>query len=525
MAEISVIESRFQKAKADRAEYDTYMDTGFRYSVPQRRIYLETQNKMRPNPEIYDSTAVIGVQKFASKLQSMLVPTMQTWMKFKDGNDYDSKDQAYADRQSQYDKDTKIFFDELKMSNFDIQVAESFQDLAVTTGALLINPSPLGSPNAVTYKAIPIYQLYVENPDDGLIRNVWRQHTMRIDEIEMTYVTATLSARHKEELLKNPNATVEVTESCIYDYKTNTYDVDVVDMKSKHYFKQIVEDESPWVVFRENVVAGSVMGFGRVMRVLPDIQMLNKVKQLMVQGGSMAISGTFTAHDDGVLNPYNVRLRAGAVIPVNSNDSQNPSIRRLDTPTNFDWGNMEIAQLQETINTILLSNPFGSIDSAPVRSATEIASRNKDLFDTMASSFGRMQVEFIHPVIRRTTYLLKKAGRIGDHVVLNGKETSVDFISPLTRLQQSADVENVLEWLAILGSYGEETLQLGANMDAVPAWLAEQYSIPQVLVKTQEAQGEAVSAKAEMDVLAQGGGIAPPELGEVSVGGLDPSVA
>jgi len=382
--------------------------------------------------------------------------------------------------------------------------------------------------NSVNFKAVPIYQLYVENPSDGQIRNVWREHEVRLDSVEMDYPEAKLSQRHKEELKKDPNAKVMITESCIYNFKDATYDIDVVDMKSKWYFIESVTPSSPWVVFRENVVAGSVMGFGRVMRVLPDIKMLNKIKQLLVKGGSMAISGTFTAHDDGVLNPYNVRLRAGGVIPVNTNDNQNPSIKRLDTPVNFDWGSMEVADLQATINTMLLSDPFGSIESAPVRSATEIASRNKDLFETMSSSFGRMQVEFVAPVIKRVTYLMQEAGKLGDNVKLDGKTTSYDFISPLSRLQQSADIENVLEWLSILGSYGEETLQLGANMEAVPAWLAEKYSIPQELVKTKEGQGEAVSAQNAMNAQAQGGGIAPPELSEVGVntptGGLEPSV-
>jgi len=255
--------------------------------------------------------------------------------------------------------------------------------------------------------------------------------------------------------------------------------------------------------------------------------MVNKIKQLTIQGGSIAVSGTFTAHDDGVLNPYNVRLRAGGVIPVNSNDPRNPSIARLDTPTNFDWGNMEIADLRATINDMLLSNPYGSIEATPVRSATEIAARNRELFDSVSSSFGRMQTEFIAPVIKRSVYLMQKAGRIRDDFVLDGKDASYDFVSPLTRLQQSADIENVLEWLSILGTFGEETLQLSANMDKVPAWLADQYSIPQELVKTAEQQQKTVETGMAMGMGGeQADPLAPPDtsggVGVASAGGLEP---
>lgn len=532
MAEIKEIKERLQEARNARAEVDTYLDTAFRYCNPQRRVYLEAQNKMKPNPEIYDSTAVIGVQRFATKLQSMLVPSVQTWMKLKAGTDYEDADEGEASElQLQYDKDTDAFFTELKHSNFDTQVSESFQDLAVTTGALLINPAPIGSHSCIQFKAVPISELFIESPSDGVVRTVFREHKIRLDNITTMYVGAKLSPKHEEMLRRNVNETIVVSESCIYRDLTALSEIDVVDLKTSWSFLSNVEEVSPWVVFRENVVTGSAMGFGRVLRVLPDIKTVNKLKQLILQSGSIAVSGTFTAHDDGVLNPYNVRLRAGAVIPVNSNDNRNPSIARLDTPTNFDWGAIEIASLQATINDMLLSNPYGSIENTPVRSATEIASRNRELFDSVSSSFGRMQTEFVAPVIKRCVYVMQNAGRLREDIKLDGRTSSYDFVSPLTRLQQSADIENVLEWLSVVGTFGEETLQLSANMDKVPAWLGEQYSIPQELIKTQQEQQATVETGLEMEAMAQGagGGMAVPELsGGIgvasagSVGGLDP---
>jgi hypothetical protein len=283
-------------------------------------------------------------------------------------------------------------------------------------------------------------------------------------------------------------------------------------------------------VFRENVVPGTALGFGRVLRVLPDIKTLNKVVELTLKGGAIAVSGTFTAHDDGVLNPYNVRLRPGGVIPVNTNDPRNPSIARLDTPTSFDWANLEIQQLQARINDVLLSNPYGSIEQTPVRTATEIAARNSDLFDSVSSSFGRMQTEFVGPVIKRVTAILQKAGRLPEDIVLDGRVTSFKFVSPLTRLQQSADIENVLEWLSVVGTLGEEVTNITVKMEDVPRWLARQYAVPMELVRTQnEAQqaGESVVAAQQPQVDASGqpiaGGVNPQDIGGgvATPGGLE----
>ncbi len=526
------IEQRFKKARDDRSQYDNYIDTAFRYSVPQRRIYLEASNKMKPNPEIYDSTAVVGTQRFATKLQSMLVPTAQTWMKFENGSATKGNDDANT-RQLQLDDDTETFFDELKHSNFDTQVAEAFQDLAVTTGAILVQPSPIGSHSAVTFKAVPITELYVETPSNGAINTAWRVYKIRVADIESTYPGAKLTEKMQAELSKDPNYIIDITESVIFRVKENQYDVDICYMKEDAFLRQTVEDTSPWVIFRENVVPGASLGFGRILRVLPDIKMVNKIKELVIKGGSIAVGGTFTAHDDGVLNPYNVRLRPGGVIPVNSNDARNPSISRLDTPTNFDWATIEIQSLQATINDVLLSNPYGSIEQTPVRSATEIASRNKDLFDSVSSSFGRMQVEFVAPMIKRVLSVLQKAGRIREDLVLDGRDVSFNFVSPLTRLQQSADIENVLEWLSIVGTMGEEVTQLTVKIEDVPKWLAEQYSVPMELVRTKEESktaGKALQDEAQgpggvgPDGQPLAGGMAQQEIGGgvASPGGLDP---
>ena len=513
--ELERIKQRHSAAVADRQQYDSYIDTAFRYSVPQRRIYLEAQNKLRPNPEIYDDTAVIGVQKFATKMQSMLVPSAQKWMRLEPGSDIPEEEQVNA--QLKYDAQTTIFFEELEKSNFDMQVSESFQDLAITTGALIINPAPIGADSSITYKSIPINELSFEESDDGIIRNVWRQFDMRIIAITESYPEAKISELHKKAIEVDPTKSITIVESTIYDQKTRQSQVVLYEPSTNHIFLERLEDVGAIVVFRENVVSGAAFGFGRVLRVLPSIKTVNKIKELTLQGGSMAISGTFTAHDDGVLNPYNVRLRPGVTIPVNSNDTRNPSIARLDTPTNFDWSAFEVNDLRATINESLMSDPYGAINETPVRTATEIAARNSEIFHSVSSSLGRMQREFIAPVIKRTIYLLQKAGKL-EEFALDGLEVKYKYISPLAKLQASADVENVLEWLGIVGTMGEEVTQLTVQMEAVPAWLGKQYGVPQELMRSPEQAAEVVEADEakQMEQMAAtdglAGGIAPQEL-------------
>ena len=499
-AKLEELKNRLKKAKADRHQYDNYIDTGYKFAIPQRRIYLEAQNKLAPNPEIYDDTAVIGVQRFASKLQSMLVPSQQEWMKLGAGSDI--PEEEHEGMQKEYDDQTKVFFRELAHSNFDTQIAESFQDLAVSTGALLINPAPLGSHSNVHFQAVPINEFYPENSPGEPLKNIFREHKIKIAQINAFYPTAKLSSQHEQALTKDPLAEITVVEATIYCVKEDQFTITLFDPATNHLFLERKEKTSPWVVFREHVVAGASMGFGRIMRLLPTIKSVNKVVELTLKGGAMAVAGTFTASDDGVLNPYNVRLRPGGVIPVMSNDVRSPSIARLDTPTSYDWSAMLVEDMRAKINETLLANPYGQIDKTPVRSATEIASRKQDLFDSVSSSFGRMQTELVSPLIKRVAYILAEAG-VMEPFEINGRETTFKFISPLSRLQQSADVENVIEWISMVASMGPELMETTVKMEDVPSWLGKQYGVPQELMRTKDEMQDVVKGAQELQDEAQ----------------------
>ena len=71
------------------------------------------------------------------------------------------------------------------------------------------------------------------------------------------------------------------------------------------------------------------------MQLLPDIKTLNKIVEFNLRNAALSISGIYTAADDGVINPYSVKLAPGAIIPVGSNDTRNPSLMPLNRSGDF----------------------------------------------------------------------------------------------------------------------------------------------------------------------------------------------
>ena len=72
---------------------------------------------------------------------------------------------------------------------------------------------------------------------------------------------------------------------------------------------------SPFISFRWLKGAGEIYGRSPVMTALPDIKTVNKVVELVLKNASISVTGIWQADDDGVLNPANIQLVPGSIIP------------------------------------------------------------------------------------------------------------------------------------------------------------------------------------------------------------------
>jgi hypothetical protein len=270
----------------------------------------------------------------------------------------------------------------------------------------------------------------------------------------------------------------------------------VIDRASDHIVFAQSFEVSPWVVFREYVVPGEVLGRGRVMQVLPDVKTANKVVEYTLRNAALSISGVYTATDDGVINPYNVRLEPGTILPVGSNDSSNPSLRPLARAGDVNMAVLVLNDLRNNINKALFAEPFGEIDQ-PVHSATEMALRNQELVQNSGSAFGRMQTEFVEKIIKRTVSILKSTGKIPPFNV-DGKEVTIKHTSPLARAQDQDDLVALNQYLATVAQLGPEILNLAVKTEDMPAWIAKRLGVEQKLIRDEAEKAQIKEQMAQM---------------------------
>ena len=86
---------KYQKAKAFRENWVPLFEECYEYALPQRESFYYEEAGQRRDEKIFDETAVVGVQEFASRLQSGIVPNFARCADLMSGSEV-PKDQREA---------------------------------------------------------------------------------------------------------------------------------------------------------------------------------------------------------------------------------------------------------------------------------------------------------------------------------------------------------------------------------------------------------------------------------------------
>ena len=177
----------------------------YEYALPQREsFYSETPGERRDD-KIFDETAVVGVQEFASRLQSGIVPNFARWADLMSGSEVPKDQREEID--NQLDDVTDYVFEVLQNSNFSQEVHESFMDLAVGTGILCVEEGDAINP--INFSAIPLPHVVLDTGPDDKIDHVYRERkNVKYDQLSELYPNATFDPKVMAQMGKEAETTV-----------------------------------------------------------------------------------------------------------------------------------------------------------------------------------------------------------------------------------------------------------------------------------------------------------------------------
>jgi len=236
-------------------------------------------------------------------------------------------------------------------------------------------------------------------------------------------------------------------------------------------------ESSPFISFRWLKGAGEVYGRSPVMTVLPDIKTVNKVVELVLKNASISVTGIWQADDDGVLNPANIQLVPGSIIPKAVGSA---GLTPLQAPGRFDVSSLMLEELRGRIRHALLVDRLGAIGSRKM-TATEVLERSAEMTRLLGATYGRLQAELLTPLLSRAMAILRRRGEIPD-VALDGRLVDLQYKSPLARLQAQQDVQSTLLWLDTTAKMGAEAVA-AVDLPATARWLGQRLGVPGQLIR------------------------------------------
>ena len=502
-------------AQTKKDEFQQLYQDAYEFALPQRQLYGVWEGGAvgaKKMQRVFDSTAINSTQRFANRLQSVVFPPQRRWCRLEPGLDIpmDRKPQAQAILELYGEK----MFAILRQSNFDIAMGEFLLDLAVGTACMMVQPGD--DVNPINFIPVPLFLVSYEEGANGQVDNVYRRMRLKGESIQRQWPDADIPQEMQRRIADKPTDDIELLEATIYDATRGDYCYHVIDKVSKAELVYRRRNVSPWVISRYMKVAGEIYGRGPLMTALPDIKTLNKTIELLLKNASLAVSGVYTAADDGVLNPNTVKIVPGGIIPVARNGGpQGPSLMALPRSGDFNVSQLVINDLRGNVKRILLDESLPP-ENMSARSATEIVERMKELSQNLGSAFGRLINETMIPMVTKILEVMDERGMIDLPLRVNGLEVKVSPTSPLANAQAMDEVNAALQFAQItqqMGAEGQVAVKFGDMIDylgdklGVPASLRNSAAERAFAIEQQQAQ-QAQAMAAQMAMQQQG--MAPP---------------
>ena len=476
---------RSKKAFARKEQWRTIYEDCYRYALPQRNLYdgyyegtVPGQNKMNM---VFDSTAIHSTQRFANRIQSGLFPPYKKWCRLEPGNDIPAERKAEV--QAALDTYSEKMFTLLRQSNFDLAMGEFLLDLCVGTAVMLIQPGD--DINPIQFTPVPQYLIALEEGPNGTVDNVYRKYKVRAEALPRQYPDIELNDQLQRLIENKPQEMVELIEAVILDPERKDYCYHIIHEKTRDELVFRRMDTTPWIVARYMKIPGEVFGRGPLVSALPDVKTLNKTLELLLKNASIACAGVYTAADDGVINPSNIRITPGSIIPVARNGGpQGASLAPLPRSGDFNVSQIVINDLRVNIKKTLLDDTLPP-DNMSARSATEIVERMKELAQNLGAAFGRLITETMVPIIQRVLFIMDEKGLIQLPLKVNGLEVKVTPVSPLAKAQNLEEINEVMQFFQIANSLGPGGVA-ELKPDAIASFIGDKLGVPTTLRNSPE---------------------------------------
>ena len=448
---IDIYTGRFEQLRTLRSNWEGVWNDITNYILPTRGDFTVTRSKGSPRHDlIYDGTGPWANEQLAAGLAGFLTSPTQRWFKLKMS---DAKLNEQRSSREYLEKVESVLYDHVFNSphtNFTPQTHELYLDIgAFGTSVMLIEDQSKG----INFQTFHLGNCYIAEGLDGKVNTVYRTYLMTARQIMEKYEDV-FSKEQVEVFKKKPYEEHE----CLHIVEPNDQFLpDSAKSTNKEYIsvfiflgseKAILEESGydvfPYVVPRWQKTAEETYGRGPGSTALPDIKMVNEMMKTIIKSGQKVTDPPLMVPDDGFLLPIRTTPAGINFYRSGSQDRIEP----LPVAGRLDIGFDLLKNRHEHIMRVFHIDVMRMQESGPEMTATEVMARQEEKMRNIAPMTGRMQVEFLAPMIRRTYHIANRQ-KILPPIPgsLKGRGIDIEYSSPVARAQKATQLQNVTRLL------------------------------------------------------------------------------
>ncbi|AIZ01355.1 hypothetical protein QH_0004 [Vibrio phage QH] len=500
--ENSKIVKRLDFLKTDRKNVEQIWDCIRKYIMPMRSDFFsdlrsEGSINWNQNREVFDSTAGDGLETLSSSLHGSLTSPATKWFElaFRD-KELNSDDEC----RKWLENATHDVYSALQDSNFNLEANETYIDLCGYGNAIMVEEEDEDEEGSVVFQSSPIQDSYFEEDSRGQVVNFYRVFRWTPAQIYDRFgdegTPEAIIKKAKE--ASNQAALKQEVVMCVftrYDKKQNRNAGTILAPTERPFGKkwilkegavQLGEEggyyEMPAYAIRWRKSAGSQWGFGPSHLALPDVLTANRYVELVLRSSEKVIDPAIMVTERGLIS--DIDLGASGLTVVRDMESMKP----FESRARFDVSSIQLTDLRSAVRRIYYVDQLQMKDS-PAMTATEVQVRYELMQRLLGPTLGRLENDFLSPMIQRTFNIRFRAGKLGElpSKLLESGKAAMDIVytGPLSRAQkidQAASIERWAGSTAQLAEINPEVLDI-PDWDEMVRMLGSLLGAPQTLMR------------------------------------------
>ena len=519
------------KLKAQRGTWETHWQDLSNYVLPNEADFnLSRSRGDKRTTLVYDSTGIHANEMLAAGLHGMLTNPASNWFSLRIKNNQ-SNLADNSESKEWLEQTTNAILSEIAAPDvaFPSHIHEYYLSLCSIGTACMFVGEPT-TREGISFRAIHIDEIFIAENADGIIDTVFRVFKMTVRQIVQKWGEKSLSPRIQRMYEKKEfDKEVELFH-CVYPRD----DVDkgkkaatmlpvasvYIDERDKHVLAEGGFDEMPYMVSRWAKAVGEVFGRSPAMTALPDIKMLQEIMKTTIKAAQKIVDPPLLVPDDGVIGP--VRTVPGGLnyYRASSGARIEPLLTGGNIPISFEMMN----DLRDRIRTTFFLDQL-QFQGAPRMTATEVVERTERTLRLLGPTLGRLQSEFLGPMIERIFGVLSRSGRLPEPPEsMSEQELKIEYVSPLARAQRQTETQGIMRTLEFIGPIagmdpqaaqvikGADTVRHIAELNGVPPMLLKSnddlMAEMQAQQQAQAAQQQMMQGAEVMDMMQKGANVA-----------------